>query len=235
MSSVIRKLEKKTRGPRVKHYFTDEVQDWIVKYNNCTCSVEKNEIYVNHLHGPFLDLATGVLVKYNFRMKTDKKLLARTAMDAVTNILLTSIHLYNPKKARAYSYFGTIIKRWSIFKEKQNIHQQNKFYSLDTTKHVLLEKTLNQEPSETVEEIQECEFERNRWFENLNADKFTWPSEDSKKIGISLINFIKNNRTNIDVSRKDMFKKLCKKHECTQEELLSIIDILKKSINSFQI
>jgi hypothetical protein len=43
--------------------------------------------------------------------------------------LLSKIHLFNPENgAKAYSYFGTIVKRWLIVYNQKNYKKKIKIY-----------------------------------------------------------------------------------------------------------
>ena len=113
----VRKRKKKS-----KNYFTQETEDYIVKYNNLD-SIEDEElrskIYEKHIHYPFFKLTQNIIHTFKF-YHTEVENLEHLQHEIIT-FLLSKIHLFDPTRgAKAYSYFGTIVKRWLILYNTKN-------------------------------------------------------------------------------------------------------------------
>lgn len=113
---------KKKRRPKSKNYFTKETENYIVKYNNL-CPNENSEerslIYETHIHYPFFKLTQNIIHTFKF-YHTDVDNLEHLQHEIIT-FLLSKIHLFDPSRgAKAYSYFGTIVKRWLILYTQKN-------------------------------------------------------------------------------------------------------------------
>jgi len=114
---ALRKRRKKS-----KNYFTQETEDYIVKYNNLD-SVEDSElrskIYERDIHYPFFKLTQNIIHTFKF-YHTEVTDLEHLQHEIIT-FLLSKIHLFDPTRgAKAYSYFGTIVKRWLILYNTKN-------------------------------------------------------------------------------------------------------------------
>ena len=102
-----------------KNYFTQDTEDAIVLYNSLSDSDEKSKIYERRIHYPFFKLTENIIHTFKFYY---------TEVDDIEHLqhevicfLLSKIHLFDPTKgAKAYSYFGTIAKRYLILQNQKN-------------------------------------------------------------------------------------------------------------------
>ena len=116
MDSIIRKQRKKRQK---RNYFTQETEDAIVLYNNTDCSDKRSLIYERKIHYAFYKLTQNIIHTFKFYY-TDVINLEDLQHEIIT-FLLDKIHLFDPSKgAKAYSYFGTIVKRWLIVYNQKN-------------------------------------------------------------------------------------------------------------------
>jgi len=104
-------ITKRVREKR--KYFTQETEDAIVKYNSTSDPIEKNRIYEGEIHYAFFKLTQNIIHTFKF-YHTEVEDLEHLQHEIIV-FLLSKIHLFNPENgAKAYSYFGTIVKRWLI-------------------------------------------------------------------------------------------------------------------------
>lgn len=113
--SEVKKRKKKSKN----QYFTQETEDAIVAYNKATCFEERERIYHKHIHYAFFKLTENIIHTFKFY---------HTEVDNIEDLqheiivfLLSKIHLFDPSRgAKAYSYFGTIVKRYLIIQNTKN-------------------------------------------------------------------------------------------------------------------
>jgi len=115
-------MAPRKRRKKSKNYFTQETEDYIVKYNKLD-SVKKAElrskIYEEHIHYPFFKLTQNIIHTFKF-YHTEVTDLEHLQHEIIT-FLLSKIHLFDPGRGdKAYSYFGTIVKRWLILYNTKN-------------------------------------------------------------------------------------------------------------------
>jgi hypothetical protein len=115
MSEPVRKRKKKTKN----QYFTQATEDAIVKYNNSTDPEERSEIYRKEIHYAFFKLTENIIHTFKFYY-TEVDNIEHLQHEVIT-FLLDKIHLFDQTKgAKAFSYFGTIAKRYLIIQNTKN-------------------------------------------------------------------------------------------------------------------
>jgi hypothetical protein len=100
-------------------YFTQETEDAIVRYNNSEDQEYKSILYSKEIHPAFLKLTENIIHTFKFYY-TDVENLEDLQHEVIT-FLLSKLHLFDQSKgAKAYSYFGTIAKRYLIVYNNKN-------------------------------------------------------------------------------------------------------------------
>lgn len=102
-----------------KNYFTQDTEDAIVLYNSTSDTDEKSKIYQARIHYPFFKLTENIIHTFKFYY---------TEVDDIEHLqhevicfLLSKIDKFDPTRgAKAYSYFGTIAKRYLILSNQKN-------------------------------------------------------------------------------------------------------------------
>tara|TARA_R110001592_G_scaffold26903_5_gene100261 strand:- start:20635 stop:21345 length:711 start_codon:yes stop_codon:yes gene_type:complete len=121
----IRKRRKKS-----KNYFTQDTEDAIVLYNNTKDSEVRSKIYEREIHFAFFKLTQNIIHTFKF-YHTEVENLEHLQHEIIT-FLLSKIHLFDPGRgAKAYSYFGTIVKRWLILYNTKNYNKKIKKVDVD--------------------------------------------------------------------------------------------------------
>jgi hypothetical protein len=118
---------RKPKEPRI--YFTQETEDAIVQYLITTDMVQRNIIYNDKIQYGFYKLAENIIHTFKFYY-TDTDTIEELKHEVVT-FLLEKLHLYNQSKGKAYSYFGTIAKRYLIIYNENNYKKLQQKVSVD--------------------------------------------------------------------------------------------------------
>jgi len=123
MTSTLEKSTTKMPKKKVsKNYFTQETEDAIVLYNNTTDFELRSQIYEEKIHYAFFKLTQNIIHTFKF-YHTEVSDLEHLQHEIIV-FLLSKIHLFDPSKgAKAYSYFGTIVKRWCILYNDKNYNR----------------------------------------------------------------------------------------------------------------
>jgi len=123
-------MAPKKRRKKSKNYFTQETEDYIVKYNNQRDPEIRSKIYEAHIHYPFFKLTQNIIHTFKF-YHTEVENLEHLQHEIIT-FLLSKMHLFDPTRgAKAYSYFGTIVKRWLILYNTKNYKKKIKKVEVD--------------------------------------------------------------------------------------------------------
>lgn len=96
------------------NYFTSETEEYIKKYNVSEDQEYRNKIFTDHIYLPFYKLAENIIHTFKFYY-TDVDQIEDLKHEIVSILLEQKIMKFDPDNgAKAYSYFGTIVKRWLI-------------------------------------------------------------------------------------------------------------------------
>jgi len=102
------------------NYFTSETEEYIKKYNVSTDSEYRAKIFTEHIYLPFYKLAENIIHTFKFYY-TDVEKIEDLKHEIVAVLLEEKIMKFDPDNgAKAYSYFGTIVKRWLINYNNKN-------------------------------------------------------------------------------------------------------------------
>ena len=123
-------IEKKAKKKKSNNYFTKDTELAIVKYNETEDPVEKNKIYEAEIHQALFKLTQNLIHTFKFYY-TEESILEDLQQEVII-FVLTKLHKFDPTNgAKAYSYFGTIAKRYLIASNQKNYKKRLDFLSLD--------------------------------------------------------------------------------------------------------
>lgn len=124
------------------NYFTQDTENAIVAYNNSKDTAFRQKIFTDEIYYPFYKLVENIIHTFKFYY-TDVDDLEDLKHEVISLLVEEKIHMFDPSRgAKAYSYFGTIVKRHLINYNNKNykrlkqvaaIDEYNGTYDLDTT------------------------------------------------------------------------------------------------------
>jgi len=108
------------------NYFTKETEEAINRYNRSDDPELRAQIFTDEIYYPFYKLAENIIHTFKFYY-TDVDNLEDLKHEIVTVLLEEKIDKFDPTNgAKAFSYFGTIVKRWLINYNNKNYKQLKK-------------------------------------------------------------------------------------------------------------
>lgn len=118
------------RKPKQKNvYFTEETQNYVLEYIKETDQVKRDIIYTDYLEFAFFKLTQNIINTYKFcTVGNTVEDLQQEVMEHVLQKLIK----FDPTKGKAYSYFGTIIKRYFIGKLKTDYTRKIEHVDFDS-------------------------------------------------------------------------------------------------------
>lgn len=133
---------KNKTGPSV--YFTQETEDAILEFLQTSDELERNKIYNDRIKYAFYKLTENIIHTFKFYY-TDINTIEDLKHEVIT-FLLEKLHLYTQGKGKAYSYFGTIAKRYLILYNEKNYKKLQKHGEMDEIEEdkSFLDKTLKE-------------------------------------------------------------------------------------------
>jgi hypothetical protein len=207
------------------NYFTKETEDYIVKYNNSDDQEYRNQIFTKHIYLPFYKLAENIIHTFKFYY-TDVDRIEDLKHEIVSVLLEEKIDKFDPTNgAKAYSYFGTIVKRWLINYNNKNykkLKQIGQFSEMEETyepnlnEDTVSKKTLANTLDEWVDEV-------------YNELDYLFEKESDKQIADAVLIVFKT-RNDLDIfKKKALYIYIREMTDCDTPALTKVVNVLKQS------
>ena len=187
----------KKRRKKSKNYFTSETEEAIILYNNTKNTEIKSQIYEQFIHYPFFKLTENIIHTFKFYY-TEVDEIEHLQHEVIT-FLLSKIHLFDPSKgAKAYSYFGTIAKRYLIISNQKNYKKRVDKSSLESLHD-------DEKYSYNIEDNEDENFMSNfidLYVEYITANIYNlFPKEEDAKVADAILELFRK-REDIDIFNK---------------------------------
>lgn len=207
------------------NYFTKETEDYIVLYNNSDDIEYKNRIFTDHIYFPFYKLAENIIHTFKFYY-TDVDQIEDLKHEIVSVLLEEKISKFDPTRgAKAYSYFGTIVKRWLINYNNKNYKKLKQVATLTDIEEYLEDdidldtpstKTLSNFLDEWIDDI----------YENIYE---LFDKESDIRVADAILTVFRT-RQDIDIfKKKALYIYIREITDCETPTLTKVINILKEN------
>jgi hypothetical protein len=107
------------RKPKTKNfYFTEDTENAILEYRACINQAQRNRIYNEKIHYGFYKLCENIIHSFKFYYLDANSI--EDLKYEVISFLIQKLDRYEKSQGKAYSYFGTIAKRYLIVYNQKN-------------------------------------------------------------------------------------------------------------------
>jgi len=205
------------------NYFTTETEEYIKKYNQSEDQEYRNKIFTDHIYLPFYKLAENIIHTFKFYY-TDVDKIEDLKHEIVSVLLEQKIMKFDPDNgAKAYSYFGTIVKRWLINYNNKNYKKLKQIGSFDD-----MEESYN--PDNNVESEGSITLSNfiDEWIIQVDSNlEEILPREEEQKIGDAVLTLFKT-RGDLDIfKKKALYIYIREMTDCDTPKLTRVISTLK--------
>lgn len=190
---------RKRKPKKPVQYFTLDTQQAILDYRIETSQAKRNQIFNEKIHYAFYKLAENIIHTFKFYY-TEVDNIDELKHEVIA-FLLEKLHLYDESKGKAYSYFGTIAKRYLIVYNNNNYKRMKDKAAVDEVdedKTILNQLVLDQKTD--LEEISFVDLFIRHVDDNLLE---IFPKEQEARVGDAILELFKR-RENIDIFNKKM-------------------------------
>lgn len=188
---------RKRRPKKSIDYFTLDTQQAILEYRLETSQAKRNEIFNTRIYYAFYKLAENIIHTFKFYYTEVDNI--NELKHEVIAFLLEKLHLYDDTKGKAYSYFGTIAKRYLIVYNNNNYKRlkgKAAVDEVDEDKTLLNDLVLNQE--DNLEDFTFIDLFIQYVDDNLLE---IFPKDQDARVGDAILELFKR-RENIDIFNK---------------------------------
>jgi len=207
------------------NYFTKETEEYIVKYNNSSDIEYKNKIFTDHIYLPFYKLAENIIHTFKFYY-TDVEQIEDLKHEIVSILTEEKISKFDPTNgAKAYSYFGTIVKRWLINYNNKNYKKLKQIGSFNDMEESYegSQASLDSDHAITLSQFMDSWIDQ--CYENLEE---TFTKESEMKIADAVLTIFKT-RNDLEIfKKKALYIYIREMTDCDTPYLTRVINILKE-------
>ena len=207
------------------NYFTQETEDAIVRYNNSTDPIEKNRIFSQSIYLPLYKLSENLIHTFKF-YHTDVEDIEDLKLEVVTMVVEEKLHRFDPTLGfKAYSYFGTIIKRWLINYNRRNYKKKKQEGSFEELEHTTIEELEHGElPTITLSKIVDQFIQES--YDSLERD---FPKKQEQSVADAVLTLFKT-RHDLDIfKKKALYIYIREMTDCETPVLTKVINRLKEN------
>ena len=214
---------RKRRPKKSIDYFTLDTQQAIIEYRLETSTYKRNKIFNERIYYAFYKLAENIIHTFKFYYTEVDNI--NELKHEVIAFLLEKLHLYDDTKGKAYSYFGTIAKRYLIVYNNNNYKRlkgKATVEEVDEDKTILNELVLTNENN--LEELEFIDIFISYVDENL-LEIFT--KEQEARVGDAILELFKR-REHIDIfNKKALFIYIKEITDAPTPIITKVIKVLK--------
>ena len=206
------------------NYFTAETEEFINKYNESTDISYRNKIFTDHIYYPFYKLAENIIHTFKFYY-TDVDKIEDLKHEIVSMLLEEKIMKFDKNNgAKAYSYFGTIVKRWLINYNNKNYKKLKKIGSFTEAEDDTYNDASSFDNEHTITLSQFLDFYVQEMYDQLE-EIFTKESE--MKIADAILTIF-SKRRDLDIfKKKALYIYIREMTDCETPHLTKVVNKLK--------
>jgi hypothetical protein len=211
---------RKRKKKKVREYFNQETENAIIAYINSDSKEERDFLFSTKINESIHKLAENIIHTFKFYYTELNNV--EDLKHEVVVFLLSKLHRYNKDKGKAYSYLGTIAKRYLIVYNEnnyKNLKNRADLQDVDEDRKVMSDIFAE----DSKKEVSEVVASYINYVEK-NIDKF-FPSASDQSIVISVMQIFKN-VDSLEVFNKQQFYFYIK--EITGQNTLSVTKCVKE-------
>lgn len=188
---------RKRRPKKPVVYFTEDTQKAILEYRIETSQVQRNKIFNERIYYAFYKLAENIIHTFKFYY-TEVDNIDELKHEVIA-FLLEKLHLYDDSKGKAYSYFGTIAKRYLIVYNNNNykrLKSRADVMEVDEDKTITSRLVRSQEGEVVYETFMD------RYIGYVDKNLLTlFPKNQEARVGDAILELFKR-RENLEIFNK---------------------------------
>jgi hypothetical protein len=214
---------RKRRPKKSIDYFTLDTQAAILEYRLETSQANRNKIFNERIYYAFYKLAENIIHTFKFYYTEVDNI--NELKHEVIAFLLEKLHLYDDSKGKAYSYFGTIAKRYLIVYNNNNYKRlkgKAAVDEVDEDKTLLNDLVLSHD--DNLEDVTFIDLYIQYVDDNLLE---IFPKDQDARVGDAILELFKR-RENIDIfNKKALFIYIKEITDAPTPIITKVIKVLK--------
>jgi hypothetical protein len=216
---------RKRKPKKANVYFTQETEDAIIEYLKTKDTETRNKIFNEKINYSFHKLAENIIHTFKFYY-TEVDTIPELQHEVVA-FLLEKLHLYNQNKGKAFSYFGTIAKRYLILYNNANykkLKDKAPVEAIDEDKTILIDIVNNN----TDPQIDPLPSYLQQFAKYVDVNLYVlFPKQNDARIADAILELFRKNE-NLDIfNKKALYIYVKEMTEASTPQITKIIKRLK--------
>jgi hypothetical protein len=216
---------RKRKPKQSINYFTQETENAIIEYLKLRSPKKRNKLFNEKINYAFHKLAENIIHTFKFYY-TEVDTIPELQHEVVA-FLLEKLHLYDQSKGKAYSYFGTIAKRYLILYNNANykkLKDKAPVEAVDEDKSILIDLV---NTSEKANDLEPTSFLK-QFTKYVDHNIFIlFPKQRDAQIADAIVELFRKSE-NIDVfNKKALYIYIKEMTEASTPQITKIIKRLK--------
>ena len=217
---------RKRKPKKANVYFTQDTEDAILEYLKLRSPKKRNKVFNERINYAFHKLTENIIHTFKFYY-TEVDTIPELQHEVVA-FLLEKLHLYNPEKGKAFSYFGTIAKRYLILYNNANykkLKDKADVAAVDEDKTILVDLINTFEGSDNVDKQPTF---LQQFTKYVDANLFElFPKQRDAQIADAIVELFRKSE-NIDIfNKKALYIYIKEMTEASTPQITKIIKRLK--------
>lgn len=210
---------RKPKEPRI--YFTSDTEEAIIEYLASNDQVFRDKTYKDRIEYAFYKLSENIIHTFKFYY-TDSDTIEELKHEVIT-FLLEKLHLYDQSKGKAFSYFGTIAKRYLIVYNEKNYKKLQKYAEIEAIDE---DKTILYNTIHEVNKQSEGETFMDKYISYIDKNLYIiFPKEQDAKTADAIMELFRRRETLEIFNKKALYIYI---REITDTSTPQITKITKK-------
>jgi hypothetical protein len=234
VSPAVEVVAPKKRGRKSKNgatsdkmYFTQETEDFIIKYNFATDTHEREEIYNTKIKYPFEKLVENIFNTFKFSYFETGPL---DVQKETVSHLVSNMHKFEAGKGKAFSYFSIIAKHYLIALNNSTYKRRNQHVEIGEEHDEHTVQLQTEDTHHKDEEMREFINLMIRFWENNVGKIFT--KQRDLDIANAVIELFRSSDRIDAFNKKALYLYIREISSCKTQQITKVINKMKQYQNN---
>lgn len=198
-------------------YFGPEVEEAIIRYNECDDQVERSKIYDQEIKYAFEKLTENLIHTFKFYYTDGQDI--KTVQHDVISFLIEKLPKFTANKGKAFSYFSIVAKNYLILQNNKNFKKLVDTTTIDTVSDSI------ESPLKT-HELDKFMIQYISYWDN-NLDKH-FPRKQDKQVAAALVELFRKRESLEIFNKKALYIYIREMSNASTQQITKMVKVMKE-------
>jgi len=198
-------------------YFGPEVEEAIIRYNDCVDQMERSRIYDTEIKYAFEKLTENIIHTFKFYYTDGQDI--KTVQHDVISFLIEKLPKFTANKGKAFSYFSIVAKNYLILQNNKNFKKLVDTTQIDTV-------------SDSIEAVQtNTDLDKfmhhyiNYWDDNLEKH---FPRKQDRQVAAALVELFRKRESLEIFNKKALYIYIREMSNASTQQITKMVKVMKE-------